>query len=123
MPDTPSRAAQLGAIAFLLILPCVLGPTNTSTAKIMSHPFLRHLGHISYSLFCCHVLVLYIAAPRLGFELFQSSPVLLFGVILGISLFVSEVLYRCVEIPFLKLKSWRSSKPKQSTPTANATHP
>lgn len=116
------RNILYGLIAFLIIVPCVLGPEDTATAKALSHPRLRHLGHISYSLFCCHVIVLDLVAPRLGFNLFQSNPYLLFGVVLVISLAVSELLYRFVELPFLRLKSWRSdSTVKARTPSVRAT--
>lgn len=114
-----TRNLLYGAIASLLILPCVLGDPDTKAARGFAHPRLRHLGHISYSLFCCHVTIIYVLAPRLGFDLFQGRPFTLFFVILGISLAVSELLYRVVELPFLRLKSWHSNP--TTIPSASAT--
>ena len=117
-----TRNLLYGAIAFLLILPCVLGPEDTATARAMSHPVLRHLGHISYSLFCCHVIVLDLMSKAFGFDLFRTNPYLLFGAVLGTSLVVSEILYRVVELPFLRLKAWRSDPAvKATTPSEKAT--
>lgn len=120
--EAVTRNVLYGAIAFLLIIPCVLGDLDSRTARIVAHPFLRHLGHISYSLFCCHVAIIYLLAPRMGFDLFQGRPFALFFLILGISLVASEVLYRVVELPFLRLKSWRSEKTVTATiPSARPT--
>ncbi|MCW2747742.1 MAG: acyltransferase [Nocardioidaceae bacterium] len=119
--EAVARNVFYGLVAALLILPCVLGQTTTPTARLMSTPALRHLGTISYSLFCCHLIVLYLAADWLGFELFQSSPYALFAVVLSISLVLAELLYRFVETPFLRLKSWRSPRVNDTKPpTANA---
>lgn len=116
------RNVLYGLTAFFAILPCVLGPDTTTTARVLSHPMLRHLGHTSYSLFCCHVIVLDLIAPPLGFDLFRSNPFALFAVVLASSLVISEVLYRLVELPFLRLKSWRSEKNVTATiPSARAT--
>ena len=118
-----TRHVLYAAIALLVVAPCVLGPADTRVAAVLSMPAVRHVGHLSYSLFCCHVLVLYLVAPRLGFELFQSSWPVLFIVILAISLTLSELLYRCVELPFLRWKTgspWKTSK--ASAPSEIATH-
>lgn len=119
--EAVTRNVLYGAIAFLLIIPCVLGDPDTRAARTVAHPFLRHLGHISYSLFCCHVAIIYLLAPRMGFDLFQGRPFALFFLILGISLVVSEVLYRVVELPFLRLKSWRSKTVTATIPSAKPT--
>lgn len=121
--EAVTRNLLYGAIAMLLILPCVLGDPETPAARAFAHPTLRHLGHISYSLFCCHVTIIYVLAPKLGFGLFQGRPFMLFFIVLGISLAVAEILYRVVELPFLRLKSWRSSTSRPSTtPSAVPTH-
>ena len=120
--EAVTRNLLYGAIAMLLILPCVLGDPETTTARSFAHPVLRHLGHISYSLFCCHVAIIYVLAPKLGFDLFQGRPFALFFVILGISLVVSELLYRVIELPFLRLKAWRSDPTRPATiPSVTAT--
>jgi peptidoglycan/LPS O-acetylase OafA/YrhL len=116
------RTSLYAVVALLVVLPSVLGDTRSAYARTLAHPFLRHLGHISYSLFCCHVLVLELEARWLGFELFQTNPFVLFAVTLSISLVAAELLYRFVEKPFLRLKDARSSTaPETRQPIASTT--
>lgn len=122
--ETLARTVLYGLIAVLLVLPCVLGDESTLTARVMSHPVSRHLGHISYSVFCCHVILLELIAPKLGFGLFEGRPIALFFTLLIAAIAVSEVLYRVVELPFMRLKSWRSNssaptKTPKVTPTSS----
>jgi len=119
------RSAFYAAVAALVVLPSIFGPSHGAYATALAHPWLRHLGATSYSLFCCHVLVLELEARWFGFQLFQSDPFVLFGVTLGISLVLAEVLYRLVERPFLRLKDARRAPPgpapDTSTPSAATT--
>ena len=114
------RTSLYAIVAGLVVLPSVLGDERSTYARALAHPFLRHLGHISYSLFCCHVLVLELEARWLGFQLFQSNPFVLFAVTLSISLVTAELLYRFVERPFLRWKDARSSTaPETRQPIAS----
>ncbi len=118
-----ARHIAYGVIAALVIAPSALGPDDTATARLLSHRFVRHVGHLSYSLFCCHMIVLYVLAPRMGLDLFNSSWPVLFAAILSISLVISEALYRFVELPFMRFKRGVSPKTTQSTaPSDTATH-
>lgn len=82
--------------AALLVAPCVLAPRESSW---LAHPVMRHLGHTSYALFCCHLLVIELVVPGLGFTQFDISWPLLLVIVLAISQVVSEILYRVVERP------------------------
>lgn len=93
------------AVAVLIVVPSVFGDPTTRYARQLSHPIARHLGHLSYSLFCCHVVVLELIGDRFGFELFNSNPWLLFFATMAVSLLVSEVLYRVVEKPAMRFKN------------------
>jgi len=118
-----TRHLLYGAIAALLVAPCALGNSDTLTATVLSHRWVRHIGHLSYSLFCCHMIVLDLVAPRLGFHLFQSSWLAVFFAVLTISLAISEGLYRWVELPFLRWKTgvpWK--REKMTAPKDTATH-
>ena len=116
------RTSLYAVVALLVVLPSVLGDEHSAYARALAHPFPRHLGHISYSLFCCHVLVLELEARWLGFELFQSDPFVLFAVTLSISLVTAELLYRSVERPFLRWKDARSSSaPETRQPIESTT--
>lgn len=118
-----ARHIAYALIAVLVVAPSALGPDDTRTASVLSHRFVRHIGHLSYSLFCCHMLVLYLVAPRLGFQLFNSSWFVVFTTVLVISLLISEILYRGVELPFMRLKNGASRKRVHDTaPSETATH-
>ena len=92
------------AIATLLVLPGVFSPAGSRFIRAWSHPTLRHLGHLSYGVFCVHLIVLDLVARWRGIELFQGRGLELFAITLTLSLLVAEVLYRCVERPALRWK-------------------
>ena len=73
----------------------------------MSQPVLRHLGHISYGVFCVHLVVLELVVRARDMELFEGRTLELFAFTLVISLVVAEVLYRLVERPALRLRDLR----------------
>lgn len=123
---TPSesvwRSILYGFVAGAVMLPSVFGDAHTRYAKAMAHPFLRHLGHISYSLFCCHLIVLALLYEALDLTLFDENPYVVFALTLSVSLVVSEVLYRLVERPFLRLKNVGRRTPRRTgTRPAKAT--
>ncbi|WP_229053679.1 acyltransferase [Aeromicrobium sp. Leaf350] len=117
------RLVLYAAVAGLIVLPSVLGPTDTRYARAMATPWARHLGHISYSLFCVHIVVLELVAPALGFRLFDSNPLLLFVAVLAISLVAAELLYRLVEKPVMDLvHRRRRSHGARTAPISTSTH-
>ncbi|MFT4299106.1 MAG: acyltransferase [Aeromicrobium sp.] len=98
-PDTAGalvRHLGYGLTALLVVAPCVLAPCETS---LLVHRLVRHLGHTSYALFCCHLLVLIGVMALFDLRQFDVSWPLLFALTLAASLVVSELLYRCVERP------------------------
>lgn len=96
-------------------------------SRVMSHPALRHLGHISYSLFCIHLPVLHLVMWLTGYELFGGHFLQIFALTLVLSLIASEALYRFVEMPFMRLKDFGRTKrivdpaTTESAPTATST--
>ncbi|MEH3067423.1 MAG: acyltransferase [Aeromicrobium erythreum] len=109
------RAVAYAVVAALVVLPSVFGDAETPYARWMAHPWLRHLGHVSYSLFCCHVIVLWVLFDRLDLTLFNASFPLVVVLVLAVSLPVSELLYRLVERPFLRLKNLGRRTPAATT--------
>ena len=71
--STPAEALTkhvlYAAVAGLVVLSGVFAGTG-SYARVMSWPPLRHLGHISYSIFCVHLLVLHLVMGVTGYPLF-----------------------------------------------------
>ena len=111
-------------IAGLLILPGVFAEAEGRYAKSFSLPLLRHLGHISYGVFCVHLVVLELVARWRDMELFYGRTFELFVLTLAISLAVSELLYRLVERPVMRWKSVldpRASSNRPSTTPSPAT--
>lgn len=115
--EAVTKNVLYAGIAGLLILPGIFASTSTTFCRVMSWPPLRHLGHTSYSLFCCHLIVLAFVMEWREIELFTGRGLELFVLTLGGSLFVSELLYRLVEKPFLNLKdAFRG--PTKTSPTS-----
>ncbi len=109
----------------MLILPAVFADPGGRFIRVMSTPLLRHVGHISYGLFCVHLVVLELVARWRDIELFEGRTIELFTLTLAISLVVSEILYRLVERPAMRLRNFgmsaRARSTDSSTPNAAAT--
>ncbi|GAA1930639.1 acyltransferase family protein [Nocardioides hwasunensis] len=90
-------------IGTLLVLSGVFTAPGTYS-RVMAWQALRHLGHISYSVFCVHLAVLAGAFHLTGVEVFTGHGLLIWTTTLVLSLAASEVLYRVVEMPALRLQ-------------------
>jgi peptidoglycan/LPS O-acetylase OafA/YrhL len=113
------------AIAGLVLLPGVFAGPGQLFSRVFSLAPLRHVGHLSYGLFCVHLVVLELVAQWRDIELFGGRGLELFALTLVISLVVSEVLYRLIERPLMRWKNLgRGSAPTStatSAPTVKAT--
>lgn len=92
-------------IAMLVVLPSALGRTTGRYYSVMANPVLRHLGHISYCLFCCHQMLLLLIAEHGEFALFDGHGLQLMLLTLVSSLLVAEALHWGVERP---VQRWRN---------------
>jgi peptidoglycan/LPS O-acetylase OafA/YrhL len=88
--------------------------------RVMSAEPLRHLGHISYSLFCIHLVPLSVVMQVAGYELFDGHGFEIWALTLVTSLIASELLYRFVEMPGMRLKNLGRRTP--GDPASEATH-
>ncbi|QMW67821.1 acyltransferase [Mumia sp. ZJ1417] len=108
-PPSPAEAVAKNVLyalaAALLILPAIFAAPSTTFQRALSLPALRHLGFISYSLFCCHLVVLHLVFAWRDYEVFAAPGLEIFVLTLVISLLVSEVLYRVVELPTMRLRN------------------
>lgn len=93
------------AVAGLVILPAAFAPARSRYVTVLSLPLLRHAGHLSYGLFCFHLVVLELVADWRGIELFRGRGLELFLITLVLTFAVCEVVYRLVERPALRLKN------------------
>ncbi|MBD3945320.1 acyltransferase family protein [Nocardioides ganghwensis] len=114
------------AIAGLVILPGVFAPPEGRFVRVLSLPAFRHVGHLSYGIFCVHLILLELIADWRDMPLFEGRGLELFVLTLAASLVVSEVLHRLVERPALRLRNvWTkgstSTSATTSAPRASAT--
>lgn len=92
---------------------------------VMTRRPLRHLGHISYSIFCIHLALLAATFELTGIEVFTGQGLRVWAITLVMSLVAAEVLYRLVELPALRLKGRlrrrESASSRTSSPATTAT--
>ena len=113
------------AISGLLVLPCVFAHPKGGFQRVMSNRFLRHLGHISYGVFCFHLVILELVARGREMDLFEGRTFELFAITLLITLVVSDLVYRLVERPLLRFKDLprgrgRSTQSDSARPAATS---
>ncbi|MFC7497475.1 MULTISPECIES: acyltransferase family protein [unclassified Nocardioides] len=106
------------ASAGLLILPGVFADPEGRYIRVLSLPLLRHLGHISYGIFCVHLVILELVARWRDMELFAGRTLELFAITLVLSIAVSEVVYRVVERPALRWKRRFDRSPSSESATS-----
>lgn len=122
--DTESLTKHLlyAAIGGLVVLTGIRAVPDTRYARVMSAPLPRRLGHISYSVFCIHLPILYLVMEVTGFPLFGGHTWEIWILTVALSLLASEVLYRVVELPAMRLKNLRlrrsGSSKRPPTPPA-----
>ncbi len=88
----------------LLLVTGVYGRPGSRYVDVLSGRLLRHLGHISYSTFCIHLVVLYLVWEITGWQEFFGHGLPVWALTLAGSLLASELLYRFVEKPGMRLK-------------------
>jgi peptidoglycan/LPS O-acetylase OafA/YrhL len=93
-------------IAVLLVLPAVQAkPGGHRLGRVLSLRPLRHLGHISYGVFCVHLVLLELIVEWRDIALFQGRGLELFALTVVSSVVVAEILYRAVELPFMRMRN------------------
>lgn len=112
--------------AALVVLPSVLGDPDTRYARVLAVRPLRHLGHISYGIFCLHLVVIHAVTDVLELPLYQGNGWLLLATTLAVSIVVAELAYRFVELPAMGLRSvrppWRRPAPTTTPSDASVNH-
>jgi peptidoglycan/LPS O-acetylase OafA/YrhL len=111
-------------IGGLIVLTGIRAVPDTRYARFMSARVPRHLGHVSYSVFCIHLPILYLVMEVTDYPLFGGHTWQIWGLTVALSLIGSEVLYRVVELPTMRLKNLRlrRSEPPPSTPPPTTRH-
>lgn len=109
--------------ALLVVLPSALNPHGESLyAKVLANPVLRRLGHISYGIFCLHLVIIHAVAHVRDIELFQGRGLELWVLTVVFSVLAAEVAYRLIEAPSKRLRDvGATSKATTSTTATDAT--
>jgi len=114
-------------VGVVLVGSGVFAPQTSAYAQLMSRPWLRHLGHISYSVFCIHLVLLALAFRITGLEPFTGHGLLIWLTTVSLTLVAAEVLYRLVEMPAMRRLAapprWARRGPDEAAPSATTSPP
>jgi peptidoglycan/LPS O-acetylase OafA/YrhL len=109
------------AVGGVLVFAGAFCRSGTGYTRIMHSRLARHLGHISYSVFCIHLPVLHLVMWLTGYPLFQGHLLEVLALTTALSLLAAEALYRVVERPFMRLATTRRGRVVTSTAPASET--
>lgn len=108
-------------VATLIVVPGIWSLPSSGYHRVLAHPALRHLGKISYSFFLIHMTVLHLVMTVTGYELFDGHLLQIWLLTLVASWAASELLYRYVEVPALRLRRLVRGPATSSTAAKSAT--
>ena len=114
-----TRQVLYALIGGVLVLTGVFADPASGYARLMSRRLVRRLGHISYAVFCLHLVVLHLvywATPYTMFEGNDLVPVLALTLVITVPL--AELAYRFVETPAMRLRHVGSATPSSTPPSA-----
>ena len=100
-----TKSLLYAAIGGLVVISGLRPPDKGSYARVMSARLPRHLGHVSYSVFCLHLPILYFVMEGVGFPLFGGHTWQIWTLTVALSLAASEIAYRAVERPAMRLRN------------------
>jgi peptidoglycan/LPS O-acetylase OafA/YrhL len=107
-------------VAALVVLSGVFADTSGGFGRALSVRPLRRLGHISYSIFCIHLIVLALLFDLTSYDVFTGSGLEVWALTLVLTLVASELLYRFVEDPFMRLSDrWKVPEDSSVAQEAN----
>ena len=109
------------AVGALVVFTGVFAPSAPRYARLMSAHWLRHLGHISYGIFCIHLPLLHLVMWTTGYDLFRGNGVQIFLLTLAGSLVAAELLYRFIELPAMRFRNLPGRSATTTTAAETAT--
>ena len=110
-----------GTIGGLLVLTGVFARGRSLYTKVLdSHPA-RHLGFISYGIFCLHLPVLHLVMRVTGWQLFGGHFVALWVIALAVSVAAAELAHRAIEAPAMRLKDLGRRRAERTTQATTGT--
>lgn len=112
-------------VGALVVLPAVLRvrhpQTITTFDRLLTNHAARHLGLVSYGIFCLHLPLLHLVMWATGWELFAGRGLQIWVLTLMVSLVAAEVVYQVVERPALRLKTVRPLRRRGRAPADSNT--
>ena len=109
------------AIGGLMVLTGMFEDRTGGYARVMSWRPLRHLGRISYGIFCIHLAVLSGIYAVTDYTVFGGDGLQVWALTLGLSVLAAELLYRVIEVPSARVSDrWRREESAASAPRAAA---
>ena len=105
------------AVGTLMVMTGIFGATG-AYARIMSSRALRHLGHISYGIFCIHLVMLSLVYRFTGYVVFRGDTLQVWAMALVMSIVAAEILYRVVELPGVRFGHRGRPKSAATQPAA-----
>ena len=114
------------AVGGLLVLPAVLRQRHadapaTTFDRLLTNRAARHLGLVSYGIFCLHLPLLHLVMWATGWELFAGRGLQIWALTLVISVVAAEAAYRLVERPALRLKTLHPLRRRGAAPAEKST--
>lgn len=109
-----------GAIGTLVVLTGVFADPAGRYHRWFGHHLPRHLGFISYGIFCLHLPILHAVMWATGWDRFEGRFPWIWLLTLGVTLIAAELTYRFVEAPAMRLKDL-GRRPRAASTTSPAT--
>lgn len=104
-------------VGTLMVMTGIFGASG-AYARVMSHRLLRHAGHISYGIFCIHLVMLSLVYRFGDYEVFTGDTVQIWTIALVLSIAAAESLYRLVELPGVRFGHRGTPKSAATKPAA-----
>ena len=89
-------------IGLLLVASGVWSDPRGAFRRVFDSRVVRHLGHVSYAVFCLHLVVLAVIQHWMDYQLFSGDFLFIWLTTVAGSLVVSEVVYRGLERPAMR---------------------
>jgi peptidoglycan/LPS O-acetylase OafA/YrhL len=114
-----TKSTVYGAVGLLVVAAGIWAPASGTFMRVASTRVLRHLGHLSYSIFCLHLIVLALLLERIEYELFSGRFATTWLITMAATLVLSELTYCLVERPAMSFGGRRFGRPSERSDKAH----
>lgn len=114
--ETIVKNLAYAAVGALVVLPGVFADTRRGFGRVLAARLPRHLGHVSYGIFCLHLSMISLVLWSTDYRLFGGGGLQVWGLTVAASVVAAELLYWLVERPALAIG-------RRVRPSSRTTHP